>query len=136
MAYIKEFRELLVWQKARLMCNEVYEKLSSGSFSKDYGLKDQINRSSGSVIDNIAEGFDRDGRKEFIQFLSYAKASATEVRSQLYRALDRRHINEEEFSSIDAKLIEINKMIGGLMKYLKTSELSGTKFKNPHLDKN
>jgi four helix bundle protein len=115
MAHIRQFQDLLVWQKARLMCNEVYDKINSGTFNRDYGLKDQINRSSGSVMDNVAEGFERDGKKEFIQFLCFAKASAAEVQSQLYRAVDRGHISNEEFSSIENKLVEINKMIGGLI---------------------
>jgi four helix bundle protein len=88
MATIRRFEDLNVWQKARDLSKVIYLKSIKGSFSKDFALKDQINAASGSVMDNIAEGFERDGRLEFIQFLSYSKGSAGEVRSQLYRAYD------------------------------------------------
>ena len=102
MATIRSFEELEVWKKARVMSTEIFKATMTESFFKDFGLKDQINRASGSIMDNIAEGFERGGRKEFIQFLSYAKGSAGEVKSQLYRALDRQHINEETFQKFQA----------------------------------
>ena len=86
---INKFEDLGVWQEARELCKEVYSLISEAEFSKDYALLNQINRSSGSVMDNIAEGFGRSGNKEFIQYLSVSKASCMEVKSQLYRALDR-----------------------------------------------
>ena len=98
---------------------EVYDKTTCGGFVKDYALRDQISRASGSVMDNIAEGFERDGTKEFILYLSYAKASSVETNSQLYRALDRGHVTKVEFDSIAQQLQEINRMIGGLIRYLK-----------------
>ncbi|MEP7251300.1 MAG: four helix bundle protein [Ginsengibacter sp.] len=83
MATIQKFEDLKVWQKARLICNEVFLLTTEGAFSKDFGLKDQINRSSGSIMDNIAEGFGRKGNLEFINFLTYANGSACECKSQL-----------------------------------------------------
>ncbi len=128
MAMIKTFEDVEAWKKARILSNEIYELTLAGTFAKDYSLKDQINRSSGSVMDNIAEGFERNGRREFIQFLSYAKGSVGEVRSQLYRANDRNHININDFKSLSEKTIEVGKMIGGLMNYLVKSDIKGSKF--------
>lgn len=128
MATIKSFEDLDFWQKARSLSNEIYARTLEGSFSKDFSLRDQINRSSGSVMDNIAEGFERGGNKEFIQFLSYSKGSCGEVRSQLVRAKDRKHLSEEEFEQFSAKATEVGKQIGGFMNYLANSEIKGTKF--------
>ncbi|MFP4089094.1 MAG: four helix bundle protein [Cyclobacteriaceae bacterium] len=86
MATIKSFEELDSWQKARRLCYEVFKVSSQEPFCRDFALKDQILRASGSVMDNIAEGFGRGGNKEFVQFLFYAKGSCVEVKSQLYRA--------------------------------------------------
>jgi len=129
MATIERFEQLDVWQKARELSRSIYQYTSNGAFSKDFSLRDQINRSSGSIMDNIAEGFEREGKQEFIQFLSYAKSSAAEVRSQLYRALDRSHISEEEFQSLLQQAESIGKMIGGFMNYLKRTEIKGLKYK-------
>lgn len=128
MATIKTFEDIEAWQRARVLANEIYELTLNDTFAKDYGLKDQINRSAGSMMDNIAEGFERNGRKEFIQFLSYAKGSAGEVRSQLYRAYDRNHINSNDLRALSDKAIEVGKLIGGLMNYLVKSTIKGTKF--------
>ena len=133
MATIRTFEELEVWKRARIMSKEIYQASGSGSFFKDFALKDQINRASGSIMDNIAEGFERGGRKEFIQFLSYAKGSCGEVKSQLYRALDREHINLELFQKLETEITEIGKMLGGLTNYLNNTTLQGTKYlKEPH----
>ena len=88
------FEELDVWKLAREICNEVWIIIESTSLSNDYSLKNQMNASSGSIMDNIAEGFERNGNRELIQFLSIAKASCGELRSQLYRCLDREHITK------------------------------------------
>lgn len=129
MATLKNFEEMEVWKRARLFANEIYDVTLKGSFEKDYKLRDQITGSSGSIMDNIAEGFERDGKKEFLQFLSIAKGSAGEVRSQLYRAKDRNHISPNEFEKLINEALEISKQISGLMKYLSTSELKGIKYK-------
>ena len=100
MATITKFEDLKIWQKARELCREIALLTRQDEFSKDYRLKDQIKSSSGSIMDNIAEGFERDGRKEFIQFLSMSKGSAGEVRSQLYRAHDCGYITKQKFQEL------------------------------------
>lgn len=131
MATITKFEDIIAWQKARTLCQQVFEYMNRGEFARDYKLKDQINSSSGSVMDNIAEGFERDGKNEFRQFLSISKASCGEVQSQLYRALDRKYISQEEFNSMYSDCSQINKMIAKLMQYLNASEYKGTKFMEP-----
>ena len=128
MSSIKKFEDLKVWQKARELNLHIYKILNNPIFSKDFGLKDQIRRASISIISNIAEGFERNGNKEFNQFLSIAKASAGEVRSQLYITNDLNYISQDEFELIFNMLIEVSKMISGLMSYLKTTEIKGSKF--------
>lgn len=128
MSTIQKFEDLKVWQKARLVNLEIYKLSNKGSFSKDFGLRDQIRRASVSVLSNIAEGFERNGNKEFNQFLSIAKASAAEIRAQLYVAKDLEYISNEEFTEIVNGLIEVSKMLSGLMSYLKTTEIKGSKF--------
>lgn len=92
MATIKRFEDLEIWQLAREISRDVYDITRKDSIKHDFSLIDQLRRSSGSIMDNIAEGFERDGNKEFVQFLSYAKGSAGETRSQLYRAVDQKYI--------------------------------------------
>jgi four helix bundle protein len=133
MATIKSFSDLDIWKRARAFSKRIYELTMQGSFSKDFALKDQINKSTGSVMDNIAEGFDRGGNREFIQFLSYAKGSAGESRSQLFRALDHKHIDEALFNELHQEALEIGNMIGGFMSYLQNSEMRGSKFHEPDL---
>lgn len=130
---IKNFEELGVWQGSRDLCNEIYVLISENKFSKDYALVNQINRSSGSVMDNIAEGFGRGGNKEFIQYLSISKASGHEVKSQLYRAMDREYVTKERAEEILNKTQTLINQIGGFINYLKQSEYKGAKFKEPDL---
>ncbi len=92
MSKIEKFEDLEIWTRAREICKDVFEIRERSGLKNDYRLYDQINGSSGSVMDNIAEGFERNGNKEFIQFLSIAKSSCGETRSQLYRVLDRNYI--------------------------------------------
>ncbi|MCK5823089.1 MAG: four helix bundle protein [Bacteroidales bacterium] len=130
MSTINRFEDIKAWQKSRELCKEINKITSFKDFSKDFELKNQINASSGSVMDNIAEGFERSGNKEFIYFLSIAKGSAGEVRSQLYRALDKNYIDNQTFDEI-FNLAEITiQLIAGLMNYLKKSSIKGTKFKH------
>lgn len=115
--------------KGQETCNELFPLTSKGSFERDFKLRDQINGSSGSVMDNIAEGYERDGKLEFRQFLSIAKGSCGEVRSQLYRALDRNHITNDEFDSLKQQSEEISKQLKGFISYLNASEYKGAKYK-------
>jgi four helix bundle protein len=131
MSTIKKFEDLEVWKLARELCKNVYELTLLDGFSRDFGLKNQINNSSGSIMDNIAEGFERDGNREFAQFLSIAKASCGECRSQLYRALDRNYIGNEQFELQSQRTIDLGRKISNLMTYLKNTEIKGNKFKSP-----
>ncbi len=116
---ISKFEEIEAWQSARQLTLKVYQASIKGSFSRDWSLKDQINRAAGSSMDNIAEGFDGGSNAEFIRFLGYAQRSCSEVQSQLYRALDRQHIIEEEFNSLYELAGKTKAGIGGFIKYLK-----------------
>ena len=129
MATINKFEDLEIWQLSRLLAQEIHLITSKGQLSKDYTLKDQMNRSSGSIMDNIAEGFGRSSRLEFIQFLSFSTGSADELKSQLYRSLDKEYISQEEFDLLYEKSNALNKKIHGFIKYLNTSVIKGTKFK-------
>ncbi|MFI5221961.1 MAG: four helix bundle protein [Bacteroidia bacterium] len=131
MATFKTFEDIEAWQKARELCKEIHRLVTKPVFSKDFGLVNQIKNSSGSVMDNIAEGFEREGKKEFSQFLAIAKGSCGETQSQLYRALDNRYIDEAEFQKTVQIANETKAKIKGLMNYLKTSEIKGYKFKQP-----
>jgi len=129
MATIEKFEDLEVWQKAKTLSENIYKLSNLPLFSKDFALKGQIIRSSGSIMDNIAEGFERDGKKEFIQYLSIAKGSSGEFRSQLYRALSNEYIDKSNFDLLYNESINISRMLKGLIDYLKQSELKGIKFK-------
>jgi len=128
MASIKSFEDIIAWQKARDLAKEIWNLTLQKPFSLDFSLRDQINRSAGSIMDNIAEGFERGGNKEFIQFLFIAKASLAEVKSQLYRATDRKHIDEKLLNEKKTKINELANIIGGLINYLKKTEIKGVKF--------
>ena len=130
MATVKRFEDLEVWQKARNLENKIYPLTETGKLSKDYKLKDQLNDASGSVMDNITEGFGRDSRLEFIQFLTVARGSASEIQSQLYRCLDRKYISSGQFHELYNLADEVCKMITGFIGYLNKSEHKGQKFKD------
>jgi len=128
MATIKRFEDLEVWKKARELDTIIFSLTKKGEFARDFELIKQVRRSSGSIMDNIAEGFERGGKGEFIQFLSISKGSAAELRSQNYRARDREYLTSEEFSSIHDRCEEIGKMLQGFMDYLQSSEIKGSKY--------
>ena len=130
MATITRFEDLPIWQQSRTLCVNIHQLFTKPAFYADFKLRDQINGSSGSVMDNIAEGFERGSRNEFIQFLGYSKASCSEVKSQLYRALDRHFITETEFQATYELADEISKQIHYFIKYLNASKVSGIKYKN------
>lgn len=129
MSLVKRFEDLDVWVAAKDASVMIYKITENESLRKDFGLKDQIRRASISIISNIAEGFERNGNKEFIQFLSIAKGSAGEVRAQLYIIKELEFINEEEFTLLNEKVTQVSKMLFGFINYLKQSELKGSKFK-------
>ena len=129
MSTIERFEDLDLWKQAREMCKLIYQFTNKDMFSKDFRLKDQIRGASGSVMDNIAEGFERDGNKEFIQFLSISKGSSGEVRSQLYRAIDNEYITKEEFEAANKMANDISSGLSNFMKYLKRSDFKGSKYK-------
>jgi four helix bundle protein len=128
LATISKFEDLEIWQLARKQANELWLLYNEGSFAKDFELKNQISKSAGSVMDNIAEGFERSGNKEFNHFLIIAKASNGEVRSQLYRTLDRKYITQEIFEELKLKNETISKKITAFIKYLKSSSEKGFRY--------
>lgn len=132
MAAIKRFEEIEAWKKARELSKEVYHITRTERCAKDFGFINQIRNSSGSAMDNIAEGFERGGNKEFIQFLSFAKGSAGEVKSQLYRALDQKYISKEKFEELSNLANQVSRLVGGLMNYLSKSDYKGHKFHKEH----
>ncbi|HRK80176.1 MAG TPA: four helix bundle protein [Saprospiraceae bacterium] len=121
---IEKFEDLEVWKLARELCRVVFRVTSKNGFEQDFRFKAQIRASSGSIMDNIAEGFDRNGNKEFTQFLHIAKGSCGETRSQSYRAFDFGYIDD-----LCQRTAVISKQLGGFIEYLKRSELRGSKYK-------
>ena len=124
MGKFDSFQDIDAWKKARLFNKNIYQTTEDGKFAKDFNLTRQIRRASISVSSNIAEGFERQAEKEFIQFLYIAKGSAGEIRSQLYLALDLEYISEGDFKRLKKDIVEVSKMIGGLIKYLKGRRLN------------
>ena len=114
MSKVARFEDLVAWQKARELTRIIYAISRKGAWSRDYGLAGQIQRAAVSIMSNIAEGFERGGRAEFHQFLSTAKASCAEVRSQLYVAYDAGYLTSEEFESLRAMAEEVTRIVGGL----------------------
>jgi len=111
---IQRFEDLIAWQKARELTQAIYEVTRRGAFAKDFGLSGQIQRAAVSIMSNIAEGFERGGRREFHQFLSTAKASCAEVRSQLYVALDVGYLDKANFDRLMEQAEEAARILGGL----------------------
>ncbi len=122
------FEDLNVWKQARLLTQEVYRLTKTEKFSRDFGLRDQIQRAAISVMSNIAEGFERGGNQEFSQFLYIAKASCGEVRSQLYVAFDQGYVTHDETEKLRQSFKRLSGMISNLIAYMRQSEMRGEKF--------
>ncbi|HJX10962.1 MAG TPA: four helix bundle protein [Candidatus Binatia bacterium] len=129
MATFQKFTDIEAWQKARELTFEIYEVTKRAPFSRDFELRGQIREASVSIMSNIAEGFDRSGTGEFIQFLSIAKGSAAEVVSQLYVALDQKYISTDEFERLCSLATEVGRKLGALIRYLRKSGIRGAKFR-------
>ena len=114
MSRIERFEDVIAWQKARVLTREIYKVTRSGTFAKDFGLASQIQRAAVSIMSNLAEGFERAGLGERVQFVSIAKASCAEVRSQLYIALDVECISQEQFYALMQSAEEIGRILGKL----------------------
>lgn len=134
MATIKRFEDILSWQKARLLNQKIGTLIENGSFRQNFRLINQIEGSAGSIMDNIAEGFERSGNRELLQYLYIAKGSCGEFRSQLYRALDRAYLSAVVFQELYDIAFEIIVMLQKLISYLETSAMKGTKYKQRELD--
>ncbi len=111
---VERFEDIIAWQKARALTARIYQLTCEGKFARDYGLKDQIRRAAVSIMSNIAEGFERGRPSEFHQFLSIAKGSCAELRSQLYIAFDAGYLSKEVFDELMSKAIEVGRIVGGL----------------------
>ena len=122
------FEDIEIWQEARELCKLVFKITSIEPFSKDFRFRDQIRAACGSIMDNIAEGFGRGGNKEFINFLSIAKGSIDEVRSQVHRAFDFNYISKEEYDDLVLKTLRISKKTTSFIYYLRKSNRKGPKF--------
>lgn len=129
MATINRFEDLEIWQLSRQLSKEICAIADRDIFRTDYRLKNQIKGASGSVMDNIAEGFEREGNAEFKQALYISKGSAGETRSQLYRAFDQNFINEEELNNLKSRYEILSVKIKNFIEYLKNSDLKGNKYK-------
>lgn len=128
---VRPFEELQIWKNARRLTNRIYAATKGPAFSKDFGLCDQIRRAAVSVMSNIAEGYERDGSQELLQFLSIAKGSCGEVRCQLYVVLDQGYADRKECEELIDEFRKLSVMINNFMKYLKTAPYKGTKYKMP-----
>ncbi len=129
MATINKFEEIISWKEARELNKILAKLIAEKRFEHNYRLINQIEGSAGSVMDNIAEGFERGGNREFIQFLFISKGSCGELRSQLYRALDRNYISQQEFDLFSVHAMKISSLIQKLITYLENSEIKGVKYK-------
>ncbi len=130
MATIQKFEDLEIWQKARLLSQKIYPLTFKEPIASDFRLKDQMRGSCGSIMDNIAEGFERGSKNEFTNSLTIAKGETGELKSQLYRSLDNKYITEEIFRELYSLADELTRMLTGFINYLNKSKIKGQKFKN------
>ena len=134
--HIEHFEDLEIWKEARCLTKEIYRLTAGAKFSRDFSLRDQIQRAVVSVMSNIAEGFERTGNQEFTQFLYIAKGSCGEIRSQLYVAVDQGYITEKEAEQLLVAFKRLSRMIGSLINYLKRSGMKGAKYTASKSSKN
>ncbi|WP_412475949.1 four helix bundle protein [Flavobacterium sp. TBRC 19031] len=130
MSTVQRFEDLEIWQEARRLSKEIIVISNTTELNKDFKLKAQLKNSSGYVMDNIAEGFERNGNGEFRQFLSIAKGSAGEARSQLYRVFDNNYISEEKLTLLIREYEKLSIKIHNFITYLNKKDFKGTKFKD------
>jgi len=130
MATITRFEDLEIWQLARELSKEIYALTFIEPIKSDFRLRDQMRGSSGSIMDNIAEGFERGSKLEFINSLSYSKGEVGELKSQLYRSLDNKYISQEIFDDLYSKADKLTKKITTFITYLNSTKIRGQKFKN------
>jgi four helix bundle protein len=130
MATITKFEDLEIWQLARVQTNDFDTLVETTPLGKNYELRNQMDASSGSVMDCIAEGFDRSGNSEFKNFLIISKRSNAEFRSQLYRCLDRKHIAKEKFDELHAKNVALGNKLMSFITYLQNSSFKGQRYKS------
>jgi|SRR5687768_1910961 len=130
MATIQRFEDLEIWKKSRILSDKVYPLTFKEPIASDFRIKDQMRGSVGSIMDNIAEGFERGSKFEFINSLGIAKGEIGELKSQLYRCLDNRYITQELFDELYNLANELTKMITSFINYLNKSKIKGQKFKN------
>jgi four helix bundle protein len=128
---VKLFEDLEVWKEARRLTQRIYQLTKNENFSKDFALRDQIRRGAVSIMSNIAEGFERGGNQELVQFLYIAKASCGEVRSQVYVALDQHYMPSKEVDELTNSFKRLSSMISNLITYLRESGMKGEKFRKP-----
>lgn len=128
MAHYNSFEDLEVYKNATTFCDDIWNIITNTSLHKDYKLREQINGSSGSIMDNIAEGFGRGGNKEFIMFLSFSRGSCCESKAQLLRAKNREHISEELYTELNRKADNLIEQLSKFINYLKNSNRKGSKF--------
>ena len=129
MGKIERFEDIAAWKKARELTKAIYEVTAQGRIAHDFSLRDQLRRASTSIMANIAEGFERDGNKEFRQFLATAKGSVGEVKALLYVALDAGLATSEQVNRLMALSEETSRILAGFLRYLKDSDKKGIKFK-------
>jgi four helix bundle protein len=130
MSTIQSFEEIESWKKSREVCKILGELIDAGNFLRSYRIIHQIEGSSGSIMDNIAEGFERGSKGEFITFLGYSKGSCGELRSQLYRAMDRNFITQQEFEKLIELVLQISRLLQNFISYLQKSEIAGIRKKS------
>lgn len=128
---INRFEDLEVWKNARVLCKKIKIISTSTELNRDFALKDQILRSSGSCMDNIAEGFERDGNKEFINFLYISKGSIGETRSQVYRSFDFGYLNQTQYEELLNDCLNLSAQLSNFITYLSKSGIDGLKKKKP-----